>query len=62
MKYIVSLAVDGRVDVNVEAPNVKIAKEKALQAFIGVNIGDIELINVSPVNATDEDDNITDYN
>lgn len=61
MKYTVSIAIDGRVDVDVEADNAEAAKDKALQALMDIDMGNIELIHTSAVNATDENDNLTDF-
>ena len=61
MKYTVSIAIDGRVDVDVEADNPEAAKDKALQALMDIDMGNIELIHTSAVNATDENDNLTDF-
>ena len=61
MKYTVSLAIDGRVDVDVDADNAETAKDKALGALMDIDVGNVELIHVSAVNATDENDNLTDY-
>ena len=61
MKYIVSVAFDGRMDVEVEADNIYIAKEKALFDAANSDYNTIELITLSAVNATDEEGNLIDY-
>jgi len=61
MKYIVSVAFDGRMDVEVEANNVYIAKEKALFAASDADFNTIDVITLSAVNATDEEGNLIDY-
>lgn len=61
MKYTVSMKVEGRVDVEVEAKNPKEAKLKAYQAFGGADLSKMDFTEVDPVNCTDEDGNLTDY-
>lgn len=61
MKYTVSIAIDGRIDINVEADNVEDAKNKAYAAFMDADVGEIEIIGSNAVNATDENNNLTDY-
>lgn len=58
-KYIVSLAVDGRVDVEVEADSFKDAFEKAKTAHYDTT--GLEVVGVKPVNATDEHGTLEDY-
>ena len=54
MKYIVSVAVDGRVDVEVEANSFEEAKEKASNEVCEINFGNLECIDWHAVNAEDE--------
>ena len=61
MKYIVSVAVDGRIDIEVEAKNFKEAKEEAEKEMCFVELERMECIDMFPVNATDENGNIEDY-
>ena len=61
MRYVVSLAMDGRIDIVVDADDPETAKNKALDKFISVDIGEVECIDYHAVNATDENDNITDF-
>ena len=60
-KYNVSIAVDGRVNVAVNAASFEEAKEKALADFCDVNIGDVECIGFSAVNAETENEEFHDY-
>ena len=57
--YIVSLAVDGRVEVEVEADSFKDAFEKARNAPYDPE--DVEVVDLKPVNATDEHGTMEDY-
>ncbi len=61
MKYVVSLAIDGRIDILVNADDPETAKNKALGKFMDIDIGDVECIDFHAVNATDENDNMTDF-
>lgn len=61
MKYTVSMAVDGRVDVDVEAENPDEAREKAIEKFQTSDIDfnkAMEIVDTNPVNCSDEDYNI----
>ena len=61
MKYTVSMAVDGRVDIEVEAANPDEARDKAIAKFQTSDIDfnkDMELVDTNPVNCSDEDYNI----
>jgi hypothetical protein len=57
-KYIVSMAVDGRIDVEVEAESTKEAFKAAIGAFIDADLEDMEVIDAKPVNVSDEDGNL----
>ena len=59
-KYTVSLALDCRVDVTVEASSFKEAFEKARNVCYEPR--QIEVVGGKPVNATDENGNMEDYN
>lgn len=61
MRYAVSLAIDGRIDIVVDADDPETAKNKALDKFISIDIGEVECVNVYAVNATDENGDITDF-
>lgn len=63
MKYIVSMKVEGRIDVEVEAENSDEAFEKAKNEFMNTEIGkdNFEFIDSEPVNCSDENGNLTDY-
>ena len=63
MKYIVRMKVDCRVDMEVDADNEQEAFEKAKDEFMDVELGDnLEYIDSEPVNCTDENGDLTDYN
>lgn len=59
-KYTVSLALDCRVDVEVEADSFAEAFEKAGSEVYDRN--KVEVVGDKPVNATDENGNMEDYN
>jgi len=61
MKYNVSVAIDGRIDVEVEARNFEEAREKARYKVGDCNWNMMELVNVNPVNAEDEKGEFVDY-
>ena len=61
MKYIVSVAIDGRIDVEVEADSFKAAKYKAVLQAGDTDWNRMELVNCNPVNATDENGTFKDY-
>ena len=52
MKYFVSMKVDGRIDVEVEADNAKEALEKAKDEIIDVDLTNMEFIDAEPVSCT----------
>ena len=59
MKYTVSIAVDGRVDVEIEANSFEEAKEKA--TYCDFDLEKLECVGRTPVNAEDENGNFVDY-
>lgn len=60
-KYIVSLAVDGRVNVEVEAKTAEEAFDKAKESCDWIS-GDVEVVGVKPVNCTHKaSGELTDY-
>ena len=61
MEYTVRFKIDGRLDVKVEAENAQEAFEKAKEAFADADLKDMEFVGGSPVNCSDEDGNLTDY-
>ena len=61
MKYVVGIAVDGRVYIEVEANDFSDAKEKANDIFMDLDLGQLECIEWHNVNAEDEDGNMIDY-
>lgn len=61
-KYTVSMAVDGRVDVEVEAKTPDEAFEAAKNAFMDVDLKDMEVVDAHPVNCYDDKgDIVKDY-
>ena len=63
MKYTVSMKVEGRIDVEVEAENTDEAFEKAKIDFMDVEIGsnNFDFVDAEPVNCMDEKGYLTDY-
>lgn len=61
MKYFVSMAIDGRVDVEVEADSFQEARDKARQKVWDVDSGEIDIIGCDPVNAQAENGEFEDY-
>ena len=61
MKYMVSVAIDGRIDVEVEADSFEQAKNKAIFEAGNTNWNMMELINIHSVNAEDENGKFVDY-
>ena len=59
-KYTVSLSLDCRVDVEVEANSFEEAFRKADKA--GYDWNKVEVVGGEPVNATDANGNMKDYN
>lgn len=58
MKYTVSMAVDGRIDVEVEADTPEEAFKKADEAFATADLTNMEIVGRNPVNCSDEDGNL----
>lgn len=61
MKYTVSIAVDGRIDVEIEAESFEDAKEKALLEVCDSDLDSMEFIGTQAVNAEDENGIFKDY-
>lgn len=61
MKYVVSVAIDGRIDVEVDADSFEEAKDKAVLQAGDSDWNRIELVSCNPVNAEDENGNFKDY-
>ena len=58
MKYTVSISVDGRIDIEVDADNTEEARVKALDAFATADLSKMEIVGRDAVNCSDEDGNI----
>lgn len=62
MKYTVSIAVDGRIDIEVDANDAEEARGKALDAFATADLSKMEIVGTDAVNCSDENgDIIADY-
>lgn len=61
MKYFVTLAIDGRLEIEVEAENFNDAKEKAYSKVRDINLGSITDADWTAVNAEDENGEFVDY-
>ena len=61
MKYNVSIAVDGWIDIEVEADSFEDAKTKACAEVCDLDLGNLERIEWSAVNAEDENGAFKDY-
>ena len=61
MKYIVSVAIDGRIDVEVEANSFEEAEHEAVLQAGDSDWNQMELVNCTPVNAEDENGVFKDY-
>lgn len=61
MKYIVSVAIDGRIDVEVEADSFEQAEYKAILEAGDTNWNMMELVSCRSVNAEDENGTFIDY-
>lgn len=60
MKYYITLVVDGRAVIEVDADNIDNAVDKAKTEFHDFDIGDLECINAYPANVEDENGKLTD--
>lgn len=61
MKYYVSCAIEGRIDVEVEAENLEEAAHKARIEAGNTNWNAMDFVDISAVNAEDENGNFHDY-
>ena len=61
MKYVVSIAVDGRIDVEVEASSFEEAQSRALDEFANADLTEMEVVGRKAVNAEDVDGNFRDF-
>lgn len=61
MKYIVSVAIDGRIDVEVEAKNFEEARQLAVYRAGDTDWNMMELVSCNAVNAEDENGTFVDY-
>ena len=61
MKYTVSIAIDGQIDVQVEADSFEEAELVALGELYYCDFSSMELINTDAIHAEDENGNGFDY-
>ena len=61
MKYTVSIAIDARLDIEVEANSFEDAKEKALLEVGNADLHTMEFISTHAVNAEDENGEFKDF-
>lgn len=61
MKYMVSVAIDGRIDVEVEANSFEEARQLAVYEAGNTDWNMMELISCNSVNAEDENGTFVDY-
>lgn len=61
MKYMVSVAIDGRIDVEVEADSFEKAEYLAILELGNANWDNMELVGCKSVNAEDENGTFIDY-
>ena len=61
MLYFVKIAVDGRVDIAVDAENAEDAKRKAEAEFADADLGELECLSFHAVNAEGPDGNTIDF-
>ena len=54
-KYIVCMAVDGRIDLEVEADDPDDAYVKAMSAFGGADLSRMEVVDGGPVSCKDDE-------
>lgn len=59
MKYTISIAIDGRIDAEVDAVSFEEAKNKV--NLNDVNLANIDIVGYNAVNATDENGVFIDY-
>jgi len=58
MKYIVSIAVDGCINIEVDADNTDEARDKALDAFATADLSKMMIVGRNAIDCQDEDGNI----
>lgn len=61
MKYTVSVAIDGRIDVEVEANSFEQARQFAVFEAGCTDWNNMEVVSCHPVNAEDENGKFVDY-
>ena len=61
MKYYVTLAVDTRINIEVEANNLEDAEVKAQEEFMEVDIGDLDYADSFVVSVEDENGVFVEY-
>lgn len=61
MKYYVTLAVDTRINIEVEANNLEEAEVKAQEEFMEIDIGDLDYADSFVVSVEDENGVFVEY-
>ena len=61
MKYYVTMAIDGRFTCEVDANSFEEAREKAREEYYDADLGVLESIDATVINAEDEKGNFYDY-
>lgn len=61
MKYIVSVAIDGRIDVEIDANSFEEARQLAVYEVGNADWNMMELVSCNSVNAEDENGKFVDY-
>ena len=61
MRYHVSIAVDGRIDIPVDANSPEEARKKAMDEFATADLSEMEVVGTNAVNAEDANGNLTDF-
>lgn len=61
MEYIVSIAIDGRIDIQVEANSFEEAREKALASVGDADFDTLDVVGSKAVNAESETGEFIDY-
>ena len=61
MRCVVSIAVEGRVDIEVDVESIDDAQEAALEEFASANLNSMDIVNFHAVNVETETREFRDY-
>lgn len=61
MKCVVSIAVEGRVDIEVDVDSIDDAQEAALEEFASANLNSMDVVSFHAVNVESETGEFRDY-